>query len=79
MVKKLIKMEAKNIEIKETFDFLYLNEKKMTANQFDFVQSLKKYYAKNKTLSEKQQKTLLEIKKYLNISAQPARFSGAFI
>ena len=56
-------METK-IFIKETFDFLSLHEKNLTASQFDFVESLKKYYHKNKQLSEKQTAALLEIKKY---------------
>jgi len=72
-------MEAQNIKIKETFEYLYLHEKNLTAGQSDFVRSLKRYFQKNKQLSEKQTAALLEIKKYLNISGQPVRFSGAFI
>jgi predicted transcriptional regulator len=75
----MVKMEAKNIKIKETFDYLYLYEKNMTMAQKDFIASLKKYYQKNKKLSEKQTATLFEIKKYLNISGQPVRFSRVFI
>ena len=71
----MVKMETQNIKIKETFDSLYLNERNLTSSQRDFVDSLKKYFNKNKTLSENQQKNLFEILKYMDVSDQSARFS----
>ena len=67
-------MNENNIKIKETFDFLYLHERNLTAFQMNFIEGCKKYFTKNKTLSEKQIKTLLEIRKYL---PQEVRFSGS--
>ncbi|HEY5124521.1 MAG TPA: hypothetical protein VIK14_12380 [Ignavibacteria bacterium] len=67
-------MEAKNIKIKETFDYLYLCEKQLTPSQLEFIRSVKKQFARTKELSEKQMKILIEIKKYL--PAQEVRFSG---
>lgn len=64
-----------NIEIRETFDKLYLNEKQLTAWQVDFIRGCRKYYQRNKTLSEKQLAALREIKKYL--PDQEVRFSGS--
>jgi hypothetical protein len=68
-------METQNIKIKETFDSLYLNEKNLTSSQKVFIDSLKKDFNKNKTLSENQQKNLFEILKYMNVSDQSVRFS----
>lgn len=68
-----------NVLIKELFDFFYVNEKQLTARQIEFINSIKRYYKKNESISEKQFAALFEIKKYLNISGQPARFSGALI
>jgi len=59
--------QQKTISIKETFDFLYLNEQLLSLNQIEFVRGLQKYYTKHKELSEKQQKALFEIRKYLNV------------
>jgi DNA-directed RNA polymerase subunit F len=70
-----LKMETQNIKIKEAFDFMYIHEKSLTSSQKDFIASLQKFFTKNKSLSEKQQKNLFEIKKYLNVSDQPVRFS----
>lgn len=70
-------MESKNIRIKEQFDFLYLNEKRLSLSQKDFINSLKKYFIRNKNLSENQQKALTEIVKYTNVSDQQVRFSRA--
>jgi hypothetical protein len=75
----MVKMETQNIKIKETFDSLYLNEKKLTSSQKDFVDSLKKYFNKNKTLSENQQKNLYEILKYMDVSNQSVRFSKSLL
>ena len=52
-------------EIKATFAFLQLNEGKMSYGQTLIVKALKKYYVKNKRLSEKQLQTLFDIRKYL--------------
>jgi len=68
-------MKTNDIQIKETFDFLYLNERCLSASQFDFIQGLKKYYRQNKCLSEKQARALFEIRKYLNID-EPIRMTG---
>jgi hypothetical protein len=68
-------MEKQQILIKETFDFLYLNEKHLTLSQKDFINGLKKYFTRNKTLSEKQQKALFEITKYVRVLEQPTRVS----
>jgi len=67
------------IKIKETFDYLYLNENKLSGSQLNFIDSCKKQFRKNKSLSEAQVKVLTEIKKYMNVSGQPIRFSGALI
>lgn len=67
------KMEA--VKIKETFDFLYLNQRLLTVGQMDFIQSLKKYFTKNKQLSEKQAATLFKIKKYLQVD-EPVRITN---
>jgi len=64
-------------KIKETFDYLYLHERDLTAGQLDFVRSLRKYFVRNKQLSERQTAALFEIKRYLNKDEQP-RFSRAF-
>jgi hypothetical protein len=50
--------EETNISIKETFDFLYLNERYLSTSQTEFVRGLKTYFNRNKTLSEKQQSAL---------------------
>ena len=71
------KMNEKTVEIRELFDSLYLCSKQLTSAQIEFIQSLKKHYARTGELSERQMKILLEIKKYL--PAQDARFSGAKI
>ncbi len=56
-----------NKEIKEVFEFLYLNEQQLSLTQISFIKSLKKYYGRNKTLSERQRKVLFEIRKYIEI------------
>jgi len=60
-------MERNNISIKETFDFLYLNERLLSLNQIEFIRGLQKYFKKHKTLSEKQTTALFEIRKYLPV------------
>ena len=51
-----------NKEIKETFKILESSQNLLSENAIFFVKSLKKYFDKNKRLSEKQFKILLEIK-----------------
>jgi len=60
---------TKNTRIKECFDSLYLHQKNMTSAQLEFVNGLKKYFVKNKTLSEKQSSALFEMAKYMNNGA----------
>jgi hypothetical protein len=55
----------RNIIIEETFDVLYLNQRYLSAGQADFVAGLKRYYRRNKQLTEKQLSALLEIKKFM--------------
>ena len=55
--------------IKEAFDSLYLQQRKMTSGQLEFINGLKKYFVKNKTLSEKQSSALFEMGKYMNNGA----------
>lgn len=52
--------------IKECFDFLYLNQRHLTASQTEFVAGCKRHYSRNKELSERQISALNEIRKYLN-------------
>jgi hypothetical protein len=42
------------VKIKETFDYLYLNESYLTSGQASFVDGLKTHFRRNKELSEKQ-------------------------
>jgi hypothetical protein len=49
-------------EIRETFKILESSQNLLSENAIFFVKSLKKYFDKNKRLSEKQFKILLEIK-----------------
>lgn len=52
-------------KIKETFKFLEENEKILSQSAVNFVHTLKKYFARNKSLSEKQVKILTEIRNNL--------------
>jgi len=52
--------------IKETFDYLAEHETALSLTQIDFIKSLRKYFRRNKKLSEKQQGVLFEIRKYMN-------------
>ena len=61
--------------VNEIFDFLYLREKQLTSSQLEFIQSVKKQFKRDKTLSEKQIKILKEIRKYLLVPG--VRFSGS--
>jgi hypothetical protein len=63
------------IAVKETFDFLYMNERYLTASQDSFVRGCKTQYQRNKSLSEKQLSVLNEIRKYLNVD-EPIRYSN---
>jgi hypothetical protein len=52
-------------EIKEIFRYLEDNIHKMNPNQVRFIDSLKKYYKRERILSEKQLIVLLEIRNYV--------------
>jgi len=56
------------VEVKELFDFLYLQQRHLTASQENFIGGLKRYYRRNKQLSEKQVSALKDIAKFLDIS-----------
>lgn len=70
--RKIAKMSIENKEIKSLFKFLEENQSSLTENGANFIHSLKKYFTHNKTLTEKQQTALFEIKKYLNVG-EPIR------
>jgi len=57
--------EQTTIQVKETFDYLHLHRQDMTAGQMRLVDSMKQQFRRNKDLSDKQVKILLDIKKYL--------------
>ena len=63
------------IAVFELLDSLYLCEKQLTPSQLEFIQSVKKQFKRDKTLSEKQIKILKEIRKYLLVPG--VRFSGS--
>jgi hypothetical protein len=56
-------MEGK---IKEAFEFLGSHAGSLTQGQLELLKGLQKYYREHKELSERQMKTLFEIRKYLN-------------
>jgi hypothetical protein len=58
----------KNDQIKEAFRFLHQHESFLSQFQIDFVKSLRKNYNRNHRLSERQQKILFEIERYLNVT-----------
>ena len=66
-------------EIKEAFEDLSMRAGRLTTGQLDFVKSLRRYYERYKTLSEKQRKVLFDIRNSLMSSAlkDPARQSPA--
>jgi len=51
--------------IKEIFDKLYLYRDSLTVGQREYIDSIKKYYKKYHSLSDKQLAVLQDIKKYL--------------
>ena len=57
--------EKTTIQVKETIDYLHLHRQDMTAAQMRLVDSLKQQFRRNKDLSDKQVKILLDIKKFL--------------
>jgi len=61
-------------EIRELFDYLYLNQRHLSVRQSELVAGCRLYFTKNQCLSEMQFKMLLEIRKYLNIS-EPVRYT----
>lgn len=52
--------------IKESFTYLASHQDQLTEFQISFILSLRKYFAKHKTLTDKQSAILFEIVKYLN-------------
>lgn len=59
-----------NKRIKEAFRYLEQNNGSLTENGAYFVQSLKKFFARNKILTEKQQKALYEIRDSINTTVR---------
>jgi len=57
--------EQNGIRIKEAFDYLHIHRRDMTGAQMQLIDSMKRQFRRNKTLSEKQIKVLTDIKKYL--------------
>jgi hypothetical protein len=57
-----------NKEIKTAFKYLEENKLLLNENSTYFINSLKKYFTRNKTLSERQQKALFEIQNSLLIN-----------
>jgi hypothetical protein len=53
-------------ETTDLFTELFSNEKRLTTGQLIFIRNVKKHFAKNKILSEKQTSALVDIRKYLN-------------
>jgi len=53
------------VKIKETFDYLYLHQRQLTSAQMDFLRGAKRYFQRNKELSNKQLLVLRDILKYL--------------
>lgn len=62
--KKVVKSSIEMI-IRDLFSDLQASEGRLTDSQVTLIKSMKKYYQKNKKLSEKQLSVLLEIKKFL--------------
>lgn len=58
-------------EIKEAFEDLSIRAGRMTTGQLDFVKSLRRYYERYKSLSEKQKKVLFDIRNSLKESRTP--------
>jgi hypothetical protein len=56
----------KKIDIKNLFKYLIQNAGQMTDSQLMFFKSVEKYFRENKTISEKQLKCILELKKYVS-------------
>lgn len=59
-----------NQEIISAFDYLKKNEPDMKPGQISFIGSLKKYFNKNKRLSNGQESILFEIKNYVERSVK---------
>lgn len=54
-------------QIKDIFNYLEMNKSSLTASQFDFVKSLKKYYRAKKNLTPRQIDSLQNIRKYMKV------------
>lgn len=52
--------------VKEAFQYMEQNVSLLSESGRNFIHSLKKYYSKNKILSERQLKALFEIRNNLN-------------
>jgi hypothetical protein len=63
--------------IKELFDSFYLDEKNLTSAQLAFVEGAKKYFSRNRELSDRQISVLRDIKKYL--PTQKIRMSNKIV
>ena len=66
-------MVENQAEIRDLFDYLYLNRRNLSRSQLSFCESTQKQFRRDKSLSEKQITILREIKKYLPM--QDARIS----
>jgi len=62
-------MNEKTVKIKELFDNLYLHDRQLTAAEKDFVSGCRKYFQKNKQLSDRQIRVLKDILKFLPTDA----------
>jgi hypothetical protein len=49
-------------KIKQAFRFFDENQERLTENGRHFIRGVKKYYSRNKELSDRQQKALFEIR-----------------
>jgi len=57
--------EENNIRIREAFDFLYLHKRDMSSGQMQLIDSFKRQWKRKKQLSDRQQKILFDMQKYL--------------
>ncbi len=54
-------------DIKQVFKYIQENDRQLSANCVYFIKSLRKYYDKNKKLSDRQLKSLFEIKENIQL------------
>lgn len=55
-------VNIKDIEVKKTFKWFDSYEGQLNQSTANFIRSLKKYYTKNKQLSDRQRTALMEIR-----------------